>query len=112
MRNRVLMMLAIPICLMAFGTLQAATPDNDVRAKHKDSLATKTEHAPRRDRVQKLTPLKLPSNAQSSDSAIKTTPRTPAQDATSWTGFYAGGHAGAGWGKENSGSPQPFTPDR
>jgi hypothetical protein len=81
---------------------------------HKDGFATKTEHTPRRDRVQKLAPLKLPSNALGSASALplKTTPRTPAQDATGWTGFYAGGHGGAGWGKENSVSPQPFAPDR
>src|SRR6266481_6919502 len=130
MRNQVLVTaITLLVCLTSFGKLQAATPDelarpekveNDVRAMT-DSPATKTGHAARRDRVRQLegkahdapkqtgsaAPLKLPPNALASDSAmpLRTAPRTPVQDGTSWTGFYAGGHGGSGWGQENSGSP-------
>ena len=34
-----------------------------------------------------------------------TAPPTPVQDGSRWTGFYAGGHGGSGWGQENSVSP-------
>jgi len=131
MRNKALAIaITLLICLTSFGKLQAAPPDelarpekleNDARTMRKDNPATKTEHAARRDRVRRLegkapdapkqagssAPLKLPPNALASDPAmpLKTAPPTPVQDGKGWTGFYAGGHGGSGWGQENSGSP-------
>lgn len=121
MRNKALAIaITLLICLTSFGKLQAAPPDelagpakleNDARTMRKDSPATKTEHAARRDRVRRLdgssAPLKLPPNALASDPAmpLKTAPSTPVQDGKGWTGFYAGGHGGSGWGQENSGFP-------
>jgi hypothetical protein len=135
MRNHTLVVaITLLTCLTSLGKLQAATPDemarperaeNDARAISKDGSATKTEHAARRDRVRRAegktpdasksavpsTRLKLPPNALASDPAmpLKTAPSTPVQDGSGWTGFYAGGHGGSGFGQENS--PRPF-PDR
>jgi hypothetical protein len=131
MRNHTLVIaITILICLTSSGKLQAGTADamarperaeNDARAISKDGPATKTERAARRDRVRRLegkapdaskpavssARLKLPPNALASDPAVplKTAPPMPVQDGSSWTGFYAGGHGGSGWGQENSVSP-------
>jgi hypothetical protein len=131
MRNHTLVIaITLLICLTSSGKLQAGTADemarperaeNDARAMRKDGPATKIEQAAHRDRVRRpegkapdaskpaasSARLKLSPNALSSDAPVplKTAPRMPVQDGSSWTGFYAGGHGGSGFGQENSGSP-------
>ena len=92
MRNQMFILaVTVLICLGSFGKLQA-------------SETSKKAVAP--------VPLKLPPTALGSDPAIplKTAPRTPAQDAAGWTGFYAGGHGGSGSGPENFASPPTVRP--
>ena len=107
-------------CTASFGEMRAATPDElagseklqkDVRVVRKDSHPTRTRHAARPKQLVSPT-LKLPSHAPTYDSAVplKTAPRTPVQDANGWSGFYAGGHGGGGWGRENSVSPSGVRP--
>jgi hypothetical protein len=121
MRNQVFILaVTLLICPASFGELQAATPDelarseklqNDLPVMRKDSHATRTEHAARPKQVGSPA-VKLPSHAPTYDSAVplKTAPRTPVQGANSWSGFYAGGHGGGGWGQENSVSPPGVRP--
>lgn len=121
MRNQVLILaVTLLICPASFGELQAATPDelarseklqSEVRVMRKGNHATRTEHAARPKQV--VSPaLKLPSHVPTYNSAVplKNAPRTPVQDANSWSGFYVGGHGGGGWGQENSVSPAGVRP--
>jgi hypothetical protein len=121
MRNQVFILaVTLLTCTASFGEMRAATPDElagseklqkDVRVVRKDSHPTRTQHAARPKRLVPPS-LKLPSQAPTYDSAVplKTAPRTPVQDAHSWSGFYAGGHGGGGWGRENSVSPSGVRP--
>jgi hypothetical protein len=97
MRNHTLVVaITLLICLTSSGKLQAAGPDLDGKAPNASKPAAR---------------LKLPPNALASDpvTPLKTAPQAPVKDGSSWTGFYAGGHGGSGFGQENS--PRPF-PDR